>query len=480
MSKKSVEEKGLPLFIIFLLLSLAYFISTAFLFRASDVIDAEYYSAEWFLENSNAIVPSFPYFETVPNYTLEFYFEVSGDSRLYCWRFIVLSEYVEGEGWTIGDLRAEPYFVNVTGEHFGIKLSVLPTWFLRGFPLPALWDVSRQGPVIGSLSPYVSTIRNFDYEIQILEPDGIIVLNVSSPDEGLIGFRYFTYYNRINLYGIIGLFSKVIETKAEAERNATIARYLRIPPNYLSRYPEVLDVINSVALSPDKSVYDQLTHVMAYIFTNFNLKEQLVITRDPIADFVRNGGGPPTGFVNTTALILRALGIPTRIVIGFTGGNYIRSLNVTRYSLNNIAVWIEIWDKNLGWIPAWTYPFMFKIPDVLAPIRAEILAPRTLESYPAARVNESITVNVTLEGDFGILEGINAEVYDLNASVIVGQATVKKTGISRYGFLLSFNYGAIYGTLGTSITYGRHVILVRMSSVRILLELVLLRSTAII
>ncbi|MCR8433186.1 MAG: transglutaminase-like domain-containing protein [Crenarchaeota archaeon] len=480
MSTKSIERKSVPLFMILLVLSLAYFVSTAFLFHVSNVKDAEYYSAEWFLENSHAIIPTFPLLNiTPPNYTLQFSFEVVGDARTYGWRFIILSEYATGKGWVVGNLSQEPYLMNTTEHFFLVRLLPLPIEVLRSFPLVTLWDVMHQRPIISSFSPYISTVSHFECYLGILKPDDIVTVDVSSPEEGLIGFRYLAHFTPTNFHDMPSSFSKVNETKTEAQRNSAIRDYLKIPSDYFSMYPKVLELVENVSLPPERSVYDQLTSTLAYIFANFELRESINVVRDPVADFIENGGGPPTGFVNVTAFILRALGIPTRIVIGFIGGGYSKSTNTTTYSLENLAAWIEIWDKNIGWIPIWVYPLMFKVSNILAPITAQVQAPRTIENYPAARINESITINVSLEGNFSTFENTQAEIYDLNASLRIGSVVIRKIGEGKYGFSFDFSYDAVYSGSGMNVVYGRHVIVVRMHSVYLFLELVLLRMTTI-
>jgi len=480
---ESKKRRGVSLFLIFLVLSLIHFVSTAFIFHAGDVKTAEYYSAEWFLENSNAMKPKFPFFNwTLPsiNYTPEYLFEVRGDSRGYAWRFFVLSRYVEGYGWVIGDLNVESYSVNASGNtSFLIKIVPLPIDVLRGFPLIALWDVSQQGVIISALAPYVSTVSRFEYMTSICRPDDILVLNVSSDEQGMIGFEYATYYVPIDMVGITNSFSSVLETNTTAWEDTTLRYYLSIPQDYFVRYPEVYDFIRNITLPSDVSVYSQATYALAYLFSNYDVKEDILVVHDPVANFIKNGGGSPTGFVNVTAFILRALGIPTRVIIGFFGGRYYESFGITRYTFDDFVAWVEIWDKNIGWIPLWAYPFVTKIYNSLSPIAMEISTPREIAGFPAARLEDTVTININLRGAFEPLEGAYVEIYDLNESALIGIARIEQIDNDLYQCTFGFKYSGVYNELGKSATYGRHIIMAKIGSLYLTSELILLRATII-
>jgi transglutaminase-like putative cysteine protease len=74
--------------------------------------------------------------------------------------------------------------------------------------------------------------------------------------------------------------------------------------------------------------------------------------------------GPPlVGFVTTThtgycqyfagamALMLRYLGIPARVAVGFAGGTYDFRRHVWNVSDREAHAWVEVWFKGYGWLP---------------------------------------------------------------------------------------------------------------------------------
>ena len=483
MEMETRKQRGVSLFLMFLVLSLIYFVSTAFVFHTTKVEEAKYYSPKWFLENSNAKRPNLPFFNQTPpfiNYTPTYLFEVRGDTRGYAWRFLVLSRYIEGYGWTLGKLRAEPYNMSASGNlSFLVRVAPLTTNYLINFPLITLWDIWRQDAFISAPTPYVTTISRFEYTVDKFEPDDMITLNVSSGEQGVIGFEYIVYSTPLDLGEIIGEFASVGETSSAAQADPELSYYLELPPDYFTRYPEVYELVENLTLGPEASVYDQATYIMAYLFSRFYVGASASIYWDPVANFITNGGGNPMGFVNVTAFILRAIGIPTRLILGFFGGKYSDSADITKYTVDDAFEWIEIWDKNIGWIPLWVYPLFTRTYNVLTSITMEINAPRSVYGYPAARLNDTVTISIILRGNFDPLEGMEVAIYDLNESVLIGTAQIQQIGTDIYQCAFGFKYDDLYSRLGIEPTYGRHVIAASMGSAVVLSELILLRTTII-
>ncbi len=56
-------------------------------------------------------------------------------------------------------------------------------------------------------------------------------------------------------------------------------------------------------------------------------------------------------FAGAMALMLRYLGIPTRVAAGFTSGNYDSQRGTWTVSDRNAHTWVEVWFKGYGWLP---------------------------------------------------------------------------------------------------------------------------------
>ena len=56
-------------------------------------------------------------------------------------------------------------------------------------------------------------------------------------------------------------------------------------------------------------------------------------------------------FAGAMALMLRYLGIPARVAVGFAGGTYDPKQRVWDISDREAHAWVEVWFKGYGWLP---------------------------------------------------------------------------------------------------------------------------------
>jgi transglutaminase-like putative cysteine protease len=56
-------------------------------------------------------------------------------------------------------------------------------------------------------------------------------------------------------------------------------------------------------------------------------------------------------FAGAMALMLRYLGIPSRVAVGFAGGTYDRSTRLWNVTDREAHAWVEVWFKGYGWLP---------------------------------------------------------------------------------------------------------------------------------
>ena len=253
-----------------------------------------------------------------------------------------------------------------------------------------------------------------------------------------------------------------------------------IPEGYFARYPEVKDLMLNVSLSSNNTVYEQVGVIVRYLVENFEVKDSLVITDDPIADFVRSKGGPLIGFANVTALLLRAMGIPTRLVIGFVGGEYDSSIDKTVLALEDSYVWVEVWDANNGWVPYDVLPQPSLAENLVSFFAVNINAPRSIYGMPAVYVNESLDIELRFYGSsFYGFEGQNVYFYDITDSVVLGNATISEVYENVLSASISIRYEDIQALID-GITYGVHEIEISIFNLRIYVKIVLLRQTVIV
>lgn len=72
----------------------------------------------------------------------------------------------------------------------------------------------------------------------------------------------------------------------------------------------------------------------------------------PLVGFVaKTHSGYCQYFAGAMALMLRYLGIPARVAVGFAGGTYDSNQHLWNVSDREAHAWVEVWFKRYGWIP---------------------------------------------------------------------------------------------------------------------------------
>ena len=56
-------------------------------------------------------------------------------------------------------------------------------------------------------------------------------------------------------------------------------------------------------------------------------------------------------FAGAMALMLRYLGIPARVAVGFAGGTYDPNRRLWNVTDREAHAWVEVWFKGYGWLP---------------------------------------------------------------------------------------------------------------------------------
>jgi len=501
------KRRGGVLVITLLMLSIIFFISSAYIFHSADVPEETYYDPEWFMQNSHArvppklpIVPYYWYNEAWPGY----FFEIDGKAPNLAWRCIILNRYIEGQGWDLS-FDTDNYVVDKVMESLGIgeygqvtnfgtfetysektfgnesfvvRTPPISTSFMDKYPLISLWDPEGEVSCSG-FQMYFSSISRFTYNVSIYSPDDYLYVDFYTPESGTMGIMYVAYYQPRNYLLLAESSATIGETKTSVEGNPVLENYTLLPDGYVDDYPELRWLIGNVTLDDSESVYNQVSVILAFLYSNFELRYDLSVDRDPVADFVANGGGPPFSFVSTAAVVLRALGIPCRVVIGFVGGSYDPDIGRTIIGPDNIYVWLEVWDADNHWLSYEAMPDVSLAENLVPYAGYTIHAPRLIEGVPAAYEDEDIRIDFYLLGaGFELFDGTSVIFYDENESIEIGSIALTEAGFDVYIASISWRYEDIFALTGT-LSYGVHVIEIRCGSIFLAIKVSLLRYTSI-
>lgn len=140
------------------------------------------------------------------------------------------------------------------------------------------------------------------------------------------------------------------ELRADAtEYPAAIAEYLQLPRRTDPRVRSLAEQVTEGMTTP----YDKAVAIQNYLSANYGYTLQLPSTppADPVANFLfTRRKGHCEYFASAMAVMLREVGVPSRIATGFRGGEYndISGSYIVRG--RDAHAWVEVYFPGSGWV----------------------------------------------------------------------------------------------------------------------------------
>jgi transglutaminase-like putative cysteine protease len=137
------------------------------------------------------------------------------------------------------------------------------------------------------------------------------------------------------------------ESAADAD---AMERYTRLP----ELDPSVTDLARQLT-DPGQVPYERALAVQDY-FTDaangfqYNLSTTPGTTGDDLVDFLRLKRGYCEQYAGAMAVLVRAAGVPARVVLGYTPGQA-QDDGTRLVTTDDAHAWVEAWFSGLGWIP---------------------------------------------------------------------------------------------------------------------------------
>jgi hypothetical protein len=134
-----------------------------------------------------------------------------------------------------------------------------------------------------------------------------------------------------------------------------------------SPYRRVYALANRIAAGAATD-YDVVKRINAYLEKNYAYSEDVPSHLYPLTSFLfQDRRGYCQQFSGAAALMLRLLGIPTRVASGFAPGTF--SNDTREYVVQDLDAhsWIEVWFEGIGWVP-------FDPTPALAPAQSQSVA----------------------------------------------------------------------------------------------------------
>jgi hypothetical protein len=193
---------------------------------------------------------------------------------------------------------------------------------------------------------------NIDYSIALERSFKGIIFTLDSPK--LIQFKnnYFSYHNDTKLMRT-NRFLNILNYKGTSElinRNSKIdsstkSKYLHLP----NKLPKTIYALGA-SLNTRKGTKSFLKSLVHYLQVNDFLYTLKPGINNSLEDFLANKKGFCTHFASLSAILLRTIGVPSRLVSGFHGGEYNELGKYYIIRDNDAHTWVEYFSKNNKWV----------------------------------------------------------------------------------------------------------------------------------
>jgi transglutaminase-like putative cysteine protease len=270
---------------------------------------------------------------------------IEGDTtgyRLIRLRGAVLTQF-DGKRWS------NPQQVAMIAQGYG-----------RAFQLPPRAQRQPRTEYQVARGPSVDAVR---YRV-LMEPLSTNIIFTIPAAEAIFGtfrqigvdadqtFRNLDRERPVNMYEGVSDVSLPLPTRLDrlsvALPDTMPARYLQLPEKLDPRIPELARSITA----KESSTYRRATAIDRYLTTHFGYTLQLPseAPADPLADFLfHRRRGHCEYFASSMAIMLRSVGIPSRVVTGFRGAqfNQVNSTYIVR--ARDAHSWVEAYIPGAGW-----------------------------------------------------------------------------------------------------------------------------------
>lgn len=138
----------------------------------------------------------------------------------------------------------------------------------------------------------------------------------------------------------------------EIPASAETARYTQLPSDFPPEITELAQAWTADALTPyDKVIAIQQRFNGAGSEFHYNQNVEPRNDSGALLDFLRNSKeGFCQQFAASMAVMLRSIGIPARVAVGFTAGTFDDATDSLRVTTENAHAWVEVLFAGYGWL----------------------------------------------------------------------------------------------------------------------------------
>jgi transglutaminase-like putative cysteine protease len=179
----------------------------------------------------------------------------------------------------------------------------------------------------------------FEYERQ----SGTLIVDRDRTDSDGLTYSVVSAVPERDLVAIEAAGNRVLDEIAE--------RFLELPDDFSPRVAQLGEEITGTASTPYEKALALQDFFRDESLFSYDLGTSAGHSSARIEDFLFDErAGYAEQFAGTYAAMARAVGLPARVAVGFTTGEFDPSLNAYRVSGKHAHAWPEVWLDGIGWL----------------------------------------------------------------------------------------------------------------------------------
>ena len=267
-------------------------------------------------------------------------------------RATVLDDFV-GDRWSIGPPRVADYLEPIAARRPSnqarevVTATGLADSHLVGGSIPIRFEAAAGAPLVGTAPGFAALDQNlprgFRYTVWTFTAHpSVAALRRSPPD----------YPRALVSDGMLDVGRGVSMPRFGAPHRAGTEQAL-LTTQGLGPYLPLARLAGSVTRGA-RTPYDAVEKLEQWFGSAgiFRYSNHPSAVSPALVDFVtRTHTGYCQYFAGAMALMLRYLGIPARVAVGFAGGQYDPNQHLWNVTDREAHAWVEVWFKGYGWLP---------------------------------------------------------------------------------------------------------------------------------
>jgi transglutaminase-like putative cysteine protease len=278
--------------------------------------------------------------------------EVKSDHRPTYLRAAVLDDFV-GDRWTIGLPRASDFLEPAAARRPGnqtrefVTVEALADRHLVGGSIPIRFAAGGAPLTVaagGIASRHRDLPSGFQYTVWSYDPHATAAeLRRSPPDypPALARDDFFAVGRGVAMPAF-----------GARDRAGVVHDLLTVNPDLYQYRP--LALLAEQLAGRARTPYDAVARLENWFVASgeFHYSNHPPVIAPPLVNFVtRTRAGYCQYFAGAMTLMLRYLGIPSRVAVGFAGSAYSASRHAWLVTDTEAHAWVEVWFKGYGWVP---------------------------------------------------------------------------------------------------------------------------------